>query len=434
LIPVRASLFPRPLVATLVAALTAATLAGCGNKGGASGAGGAGGPGGKPKGPLVVRTVEAKEETVERVVEITGTLGGAEEITLSAEVDGRVERIAADLGDGVQRGATIVQLNATTPRLMAEQAEADYLQALAKLGVDDAGLDGVDPTKTATVRRAEADFGEAQRNQKRVRELFGKGVVTQNDLDIVETRERVAEAALQQAREDAAGNVASARARRAALGLARKRLNDTSISSPIAGVVAERLVSLGEYVKAGQAVARVVVASPLKLRGDVPERYASDVKPDLKVTVAVDSVRGDVEGKLSRVGPLVSADSRTFRVEALVPNDDGALKPGLFARARVTVGDDETVFAIPETAVASTAGVRKVFVLDDGKASERRVDVLRKRGGDALVVGDLKTGDQIIVTAIARMFDGAEVKVDGAPNPSAANAPTPGGHGKGAAE
>jgi RND family efflux transporter MFP subunit len=402
----------RPFLASVFVILVVSTACSKGGGAPAGGPPGAGG-GGKPKGPVVVRVVEAKEEVVDRVVEITGTLGGAEEVTVSAEVDGRVERVAADLGDTVAKGGLLVQLQSTTPRLLAEQAEADYLQALARLAVDDANLDTVDPNKLASVKRAEADLEEARRNERRVSELFKKGVVTQNDLDTIETRARVAEAAAQAAHEDAAAAVATAKAKRAALGLARKRLADTSVSSPLAGVVSERLVSLGELVKAGQPVARVVVGDPLKLRGDVPERYAGAVKPDMGVKIEVDAIGLSADGKISRVGPSVASSSRTFRVEALVPNADGKLKPGLFSTARVVVGADERVIALPETAVSAVAGVTKVFVLDDGHAKERKVDVLRKRGSDALVAGEVKAGDKVITTGIARLFDGAEVKVDG---------------------
>lgn len=401
-----------PLLAIVLLGSLVGSLACDSKSAGPPGAGG-GGPGGRPKGPVVVRVIEAKEEVVDRVVEITGTLGGAEEILISAEVDGRVERVAADLGDVVGRGGLLVQLQHTTPRLQAEQAEADYLQALARLGVGDDGLDKVDPNALASVKRAEADLQEARRNAGRVTELFKKGVVTQNDLDTIQTRERIAEAAAQAAHEDAAAAVATARSKRAALGLARKRLSDTSVTSPLAGVVSERLVSLGELVKAGQPVARVVVGDPLKLKGDVPERYASEVRPDMAVSVSLDAVGLEAEGKVSRVGPSVTSSSRTFRVEALVPNGDGKLKPGLFARARVVVGSDETVIAVPETAVSAVAGVTKVFVVDDGIAKERKVQVLRKRGSDALVVGELEPGEQVIITGIARLFDGTEVKVDG---------------------
>jgi RND family efflux transporter MFP subunit len=396
--------------AVLSFAFTAALVAACAD---AKTAAVNGAKDGKPRGPVIVRTVVASTEVIDRVVEITGTLGGAEEVTVSAEVDGRVDRIAADLGDAVARGGLLVQLQSTTQRLLAEQADADYLQALARLGVEDAGLNDADPARLATVKRADADLAEARRNTGRVRALHQKGVVTQNDLDTIETRERVAEATVQAAREEAAAAVATAKSKRAALGLAKKRLADTAVTSPIAGVVSDRMVSLGELVRAGQPVAVIVVGHPLKLKGDVPERYAGEVKPAMSVSVGLDAVGLDATGTISRVGPSVTSSSRTFRVEALVPNADGRLQPGLFARARVIIGSDETVMAVPETAVSALAGVTKVFVAQDGRAKERRVDVVRKRGSDALVTGDLQAGERVIVIEPATIAESLRVLVGG---------------------
>jgi RND family efflux transporter MFP subunit len=407
------------MVRSLPLLVIALTLA-CGGgapPGGAGGAGGPGGPGGKGK-PVTVRTLELKEERVERVVEITGTLRGTEEVVVSAEVDGRVERVAADLGDIVKAGSALVVLARETPRLQVAQADADYATALARAGTDDAGLDAATPDQVAAVRRAAADRDDAVLNLKRVKELFDKGVASQAELDTAKAREQITQAAWAAARDDAAANIATARARRAALGLARKRLGDTSIQSPVDGIVAERLVGLGELVKPTQPVMRVVQMNPLKLRGDVPERYADVVKKDLALDVEVDSLRVTARGKVARVGPAVDNASRTFPIEAELDNSDGRLKPGTFARARVVVGEDELVFAIPETAISNVAGVTKVFVVDDDKAADRRVQVLRKRGSDALITGDLKAGERVIVTAIARLFPGAPITLDSGPPPS----------------
>lgn len=361
--------------------------------------------------PALVEARAVQPEKVERVVEITGTLGGAEEITLAAEVDGKVEKVLADLGDPVKAGATIVQIAPAELRLRAEAANAEFLQALARLGVGGDGLDAYAPEKHAAVRRAEADHEEAKRNLERGAELMKRGLLAQGELDALGTKERVADAALQSALEEARSGFALARAKRAAWGLARKDLADASISSPLSGVVAKRLVSVGEYVKSGQAVAVVVVTDPLKLRGEAAERWAGAVEKGMKVEVEIDASGGAREGEVSRVGPLVSGDSRTFPVEAVFANKDGKLKAGLFARARIHVGSEEEVFPVPETAVSTLAGVTKVFVVEDGKAHERKVDILRKRGGDALLVGDLKAGDQVILTGIARMFEGAPVQL-----------------------
>ena len=374
-----------------------------------------------PTKPTSVRVLEAKEEQVERVIEITGTLAGVEEVVVSAEVSGRVERVAADLGDVVKSGATLIQLARDAPRLQAALADADYVTALARVGVDDKSLDAAKPDQASSVRRAAADREEARKNLGRVQELFNKGVAAQAELDIARTRDAVADAALGAARDEAAASIGVALSRRASLGLARKSLNDTAITSPVDGVVALRSVSLGELVQAGQAVARVVVARELTLRGDVPERYADIVRAGLQLEVEATSVGVKTTGKVARVGPLVDAASRTFPIEALLDNTDGKLKPGTFARARVVVGEDEVVFAVPEVAVSNVAGVTKVFVADDDSAVERRVQVLRKRGSDALVTGDLRAGDKVIVTAVARMFAGAAIVIDSAAaSPSAA--------------
>jgi len=404
----------RHLKSPLALIACAALLVGCSDPPAAGGPGG--GPGGKGK-PVTVRTVEAREERVERVIEITGTLAGLEEITVSAEVEGRVERVGADLGDAVKAGSILIQLAREMPRLQAAQADADYGTALARAGTDDAGLDAASPDTSAAVRRTTADRDEAVRTLQRVTELFGKAVASQADLDTARTREQVALAALAAARDDAAANIATARARRAALGIARKRLGDTGITTPVDAVVAQRLVGLGELVTPGQPVMRVVQANPLKLRGDVPERYADVVKKGLVLDVEVAALGIATRGSVARVGPVIDGASRTFPIEALLEND-GRLKPGSFAKARVVVGEDELVFAVPETAVSNVAGVTKVFVVADDKAADRRVQVLRKRGSDALLTGDLKAGDRIIVTAIARLFPGAPIVVDGTPAPA----------------
>lgn len=370
-------------------------------------------------GPIPVRTLALEAESVERVVEVTGTLAGQEEVTLSAEVDAKVEAVHADLGDVVQAGAVLFQLDRRELRLQVAQAESDYQQALARLGIDGADLDRFDPASHAEVRRTLADLEEATRNLARGQTLRTQDLLAQGELDTLRTRERVAEAAHQQALENARSHLAQAKGRRAALGLAQKKLRDTSIRSPIAGAVARRLVSLGEYVRAGQAVAVVVVTHPLKLQAEVPERYAGAIREGMRVEVEV-AGGGRHVGTVSRIGPLISGSSRTFPVEALFPNDDGALQPGLFAQGRILLGTEEEVFAFPETALSSIAGVHKVFVHEDGKAVERPVTLLRKRGGDALVQGELATGEELILTAIARLFDGAEVAVDPTPEPAPA--------------
>lgn len=363
------------------------------------------------RGPLPVRVQELRSETVEQVVEVSGPLAGMEEVTISAEVDGRVERIVADLGDEVQMGAPLVRLDATELRLQAARAESEYLESLARLGIEDEELDAFDPNAQADVRRTRADLEEARRNLERGEELLSRNLLAVGEVDALRTRVRIAEAAYQQALESARSTYALARGRRAALALARKKVRDATITSPIRGVVAKRLVALGEFVRAGQAVAVVVMTDPLKLQAEVPERYVGRILPGMEVEISAAGSPGH-RGKVSRVGPLVSGSSRTFPVEALFEKPAEHLRPGVFASGVIRLGTQEKVFPVPETAISSVAGVHKVFVLKDGAARERPVTILRKRGGDALVQGPLEDGEALILTGIARLYDGAQVKVD----------------------
>jgi RND family efflux transporter MFP subunit len=401
--------------ARLVLVIASIAAAACAPAGPTAPAGGGKAPGK----PVVVRVMEAQAERVERIVEITGTLAGAEEVVVSAEVEGRVERVAADLGDVVRAGGTLAQLAREVPRLQAAQADAEYAAALARVGVEDAALDAATTTSSSTVRRATAEDDEARRSLVRVVELATKGVAAPADVDAARARAEIAAAQLAAARDDAVAALATAKARRAALGLAKKRLADTTIASPVDGVVAARLVGLGELVKPGQPVARVVIAETLKLRGDVPERYADVLKKGLPLTIEAADVGGRGTGVVGRIGPLVDAATRTFPIEAMLDNKDGRLKPGTFARARVVTGADEDAIALPETAISNLAGVTKVYVVDDeNKAVERRVQILRKRGSDALVAGELRPGERVVVTAVARVFPGATVEIDTGPPPT----------------
>ncbi len=367
---------------------------------------------GRASGPQSVHALVLEPERVERIVEITGTLGGAEEVTVAAEVDGRVEKVLADLGDRVEPGAPLIQLDVSELRLKEAQADSDYLQSLARLGVDAKGLDKFVPEAQADVRRSEADLADAKRNLDRGDELMKRGLLAESELDTLRTRTRIAEATLQKALEDARSNFALAKGRRASLGLARKKLRDATIATPIAGSVAKRMVALGEYVKAGQPVAVVVMTDPLKLHGEAADRYMGQLRAGMPVEIDFDITGLETHmGELARIGPLVSATSHTFPVEALFPNAEGKLKPGIFARARIRIGSDEEVFVAPETAISSVAGVHKIFVVKDGRAQVRPITILGKRGGDALFQGEIAAGDQLILTGIARMYEGAEVKI-----------------------
>ena len=318
-------------------------------------------PGSRGPAATPIRTAPIEARTLEQTVAFSGSLASPEDATVGAEVEGRVVAIAADLGDAVGRGRVLARINPDEYRFRLEQAEA--------------------------ARK------EAEANLTRAQELSKEGIVSPKDLDNA--------------------RVAAARAN-ADADLARKRFADTDVKAPFAGAVAQRLVSVGEYVKVGQSLFQVVMTNPLKLTGEVPERHLGQIRPGAAVRLRLDAFPGQTfSGTLTRVAPAIQVQSRAFRVEARIPNPKGLLKPGAFAGAIVVVGRDTGALVVPEAAVTVFAGVAKIFVIEGGVARERRVTVERRLpdGRVALKGEGLRAGLSVAVAGLARLGDGVAVAV-----------------------
>lgn len=312
-----------------------------------------------------VRLGDVAERTVDRRIEISGSLMSPEDSTIAAEVEGKVVALKADLGDRVGSGALLARIAPEEYRLRMEQAEA------------------------------QRELAEA--NLKRTGQLAKSEMVAQKELD------------------DARFAAAQARA---TADLARKKHGDTTVRAPFAGAIAKRLVSMGEYVKPGQPLFDLVILDPLVLTGEVPERYLAAVKPGAPVTVRVDAFAGRAfEGKVSRIAPAVNPQSRAFTVEARIGNRGGTLKPGVFAHAELLVGQAERTIVVPEAAVVTFAGVTKVFVIAGDVAHERQVELDRRLPGGLVAVrgGDLTPGDKVAVAGAAKLAHGTPVTVRTAP-------------------
>ncbi|HNT29104.1 MAG TPA: efflux RND transporter periplasmic adaptor subunit, partial [bacterium] len=210
--------------------------------------------------------------------------------------------------------------------------------------------------------------------------------------------------ATRQQADDAARRVEVARV---TLDTAKKKLADTELKAPFDAVVAKRLVNEGEYVRTGSAVFHLVQASPLRFRGEVPERYAPLVKSGIPVIVMPASAPGTTaKGTIRRVGPLIAAENRSFPIEAEVPNGDLKIKPGTFAACRITLPGSDEVIAIPEKALVTFAGTDKVFVFENGKIKERLVTLADRRAGKVLIAQGLSAGEQVVVSASESLYDG----------------------------
>lgn len=407
----RVPLPPARTVAMLLA-LLAASAAGCSRDGRAD-AEGKGVPGKEARIAITAARVAARE--IARSVEVTGTLLPFEEVVLTNEQPGTVEAVLVDLGDRVEAGQLLLRLDAREAHLALLQAEANLLAAERALGRARAGAEAA----LATVARSRAALEEARLNRKRFEDLFAEGAVSASQRDSARTQDDMAAATLRwaeaQAESDAQGVQTAAAAveqARAGLGLARKRVADTDVRSPMKGAVKQRLVSAGDGIREKTPLLVLVATDPLKLQGTVPERFAPEVKVGQPVAVTLEAYPGRAfRGKVSRLSPSVDPQTRTLALEALLENPDGRLKPGFFAKGQVLARTDQNVPFVPETALYSFVGVTKVFVVADGTVQERQVEAGERVDGWVEIRRGVKPGEVVATASLAALFDGAPVTV-----------------------
>ena len=163
--------------------------------------------------------------------------------------------------------------------------------------------------------------------------------------------------------------------------------------------VSERLVQPGEFIKEDTPVITLVQMDPLKVSTAAQEKYAGVIKPDMPIQFSVESYPNDTfRGRIVSVSPAVDQATRTFAVEAELPNRDHRLKPGFFAKGVILTHVDASVLAAPEDAVSTLAGVSTVFVIEDGKVRPQTVTVGVHQGNLIEVVDGLH-GDETLATS-----------------------------------
>jgi len=364
-----------------------------------------------PPAPVSIETAKVESRELQRSVDAVGTLDPNEEVTISNLVEGTVEKLFVDLGDSVQSGQVIAQLDTRELELNVHQQEAALQQELARVGLTDPN-GFFDEASTSQVRQAEAAFADAKIRLERTKKLSESGVIAQQQLDAQQAQFDAAEAAMRSAGETVRNIRASIAARKAALALAQKKLADAKVTAPLPGFIKERPAAVGQFLRTNSPVVTIVQNSPLKLHADVPETAVAYVRAGKPVEFRVDAFPDRAfEGKIPRLSPSVDQQSRTLRLEALVNNSDGRLKPGFFARVSIQTDRRDKALIAPAESLMTVAGIEKVFVIENGKVSERIIRSGARLGKDIEIVDGLREGELIAKSNLGSLQQGREVAV-----------------------
>ena len=332
---------------------------------GAAPAGGAGGGSGTP-----VELGKPEKLNWPKSVTAVGSLRSDESVIVRAEQSGRITALNFKEGQPVKAGLVLVQLDDSLARAELEQAKAN--QKLAKAKFD------------------------------RAVELQQKNFISGQARDEAENALRVADATVS---------------------LAEAKLTKLVIKSPFSGTVGLGSASVGDYVKDGQDIVNLEKTDPIKVDFKVPELFQSKISVGQALSVSLDALPGKpYSGRVYAVNPQLDTAGRAVVLRAQMDNHGGALKPGMFARVRLTLADTGDTVVVPEQSVAMQGEEQIMFKVVDGRAMRTKVEVGQRRDGKVEIVEGIGGSDTIVVAGWQRLRDGAAVRLASGGSPAAGGA------------
>lgn len=317
-----------------------------------------------------VQTVTAEKRQVPRELTLTGVLAANERTDLAANATGRVVRVFVELGQRVAAGAPIVQLDKRTAVLAAREA-------------------------TANVQTATEQLSASKKDCERYEQLLAKGTISQQAYD----------RAIGQCRTQGSSEAAA----RVRVDQAAQQLADSTVRAPFAGKIADRVVHVGDYVRADSKVVTLLSDNPLRLRLTVPESAISSIKPDLEVRFETSGIPDrSFRGTVKFIGGEVREQTRDLVVEAIVDNHDGALLPGMFVTAHLATGVSELP-VVPKRALVPGSSAPSLFIVDGDRVRQRMVQLGPPSGDMLSILDGIKPGDRVVQNPSNKLSDGTLV-------------------------
>jgi RND family efflux transporter MFP subunit len=391
---------------------------------------------GDPK--VVMVTVDpVTPRSVQRRVQVVGSLWGRDEVGITPKVEGRIEKIYAFVGDVVKPGDVLMEIEQKNYQLAVNEAARALELELAKLNLTALPTAAFELDKLPSIAKALAQEKLAVASLERLKKLVGLAQASQEERDKAEADVAVARANSRQMRLDAETTLATVRHKLALLDTATQKLRDTRVvvppaaqplgasafALPVEYVVGQRNASEGETVSAlvsAAPVFRLVIADPLKLLATIPERYIAEVNNGQRVEIRVEAFGDEIfPAVVARVNPTVDRASRTFQAEILMRNPARRLHAGSFAKGAILTRIDGRALTVPNEALVVFAGVTKVFVLRGDKVVDVPVsagvrfedDSNGRRRSWVEVQGKLQAGDQVVTSGQSQLADGTVAAV-----------------------
>ena len=325
------------------------------------------------KGPPAGIVVEASRVAVRSLPQsltAVGSLRSDETVILRPEIAGRVVQIGFREGERATRGQVLVKLDASV-----QQADLD---------------------------KARANLSLSKSKFERSVDLLNKGFLSSQARDEAENTFKVSGADAE---------------------LMEARIAKATIKAPFSGTLGLRMVSVGDYVKEGQDLVNLESLDTLKVDFRVPELALSQLRDGQLLQIALDAVPDKVyEGKVVAINPLIDANGRSIVIRAQVPNKDGKLRPGMFARVRLFTSGSKDTLVVPEESLFPVGEDKYVYKVVQGKATRQKVEIGVRLEGRVEIMNGLAPEDVVVTAGTIKLREGAAVTIANAP---ASQAPVP---------
>ncbi|MFW6367371.1 MAG: efflux RND transporter periplasmic adaptor subunit, partial [bacterium] len=377
----------------------------------------------KPKPPLV-EVAKATTGEITRSLEVTGDVLAVDKVVVAATKEGPISYCPWREGDEVKAGEKLVEIDRPVHRAEVKSAAAALAVANARLADLEAGTrpEEIDQAR-ANVKKWQATLEETQNNYRRQAELAEKDFSSPQALDQARQRLDVAKAELASAEErlrmleagptatDIAVQKALVEEAEAKLQLAKAHLDECTVTAPFDGVITQVHVRPGDLATPRSPLIEMFDPDSLVVRFSVPEAYAASVKPGLAIEAIMDAMPGQtLSGSIARVYPQLDRDTRTRTVEAKL-EAQAKLMPYQFARLILHLETIENAVTIPADAILETPdGKQVVFIIEDGKARRRKVEIGIEQQRRVQVTKGLAPGENVVVTGNEMLKNGMQVR------------------------
>lgn len=308
---------------------------------------------------LPVTVIVAAPQRLENSIAVTGSVVANESVELSPELAGKITRINFEEGQFVKKGQPLVYLN--DDELRAQLERLNYTRKLF------------------------------EQSENRQRQLLEREAISQEEYDI--------------ALNELNTNLSD-------LKVVEAQLAKSVIRAPFSGIIGLREVSEGTYVSPADPIATLVNIDPIKIEFSVPERYANEVNVGDNIVFArSEGAEKEREAKVYAVEPRINTETRTLSMRALTENDTRSLLPGMFVRIKLVLDVNESTLMVPAQSLIPEMDGYKVFVVENGKAVEKRVSTGARTERLVEVMDGLNKGDSVLITGILQVKNGAPIEV-----------------------